>query len=54
MSNIIIKMYKDPSLLNNLDEGIVNSCKEYDLNLVTNKFIDAYNNLKQQKTSLSI
>lgn len=54
MSNIIIKMYKDPSLLNNLEEGIVNSCKEYDLNLVTNKFIDAYNNLKQQKTSLSI
>ena len=48
MSNIIIEIYNNPSLLNSLEEGIINSCKEYDLNLVTNKFIDAYNNLKQQ------
>ena len=45
--DLVVKVYNDSSLLKKLDEGIKDSCKQYDLNLVTNKFIDAYKNLKK-------
>lgn len=45
--DLVVKVYNDTSLLKKLDEGIKDSCKQYDLNLVTNKFIDAYKNLKK-------
>ena len=47
LCNIIVKIYNEPSLIKKLDEGVKNSCKQYDLNLVTNKFIDAYIKLKK-------
>ncbi len=47
LCNIITKIYKEPSSIKKLDEGVKNSCKQYDLNLVTNKFIDAYIKLKK-------
>ena len=44
----IIEICNDTSLIKNLEEGILNSSKEYDLNLVTNKFLNIYRSLKKK------
>ena len=45
ISKKIVEIAHDRSLIKILEAGIVNSSKNYDLNLVTNKFLNLYKTL---------